>query len=251
MHKISAVIITYNEAQRIRNTLDSLFWCDEIIVLDSCSTDNTVAICNEYPKCKVSTQPFLGYGPQKSFAIDLATNDWILSIDADEVVTPELKIEIQRILSTENILFTGFHVPITHVFLNKVFRFGREYKHYHLRMFNKQFGNFNLDKVHERLDVKGSKAKLKNHMLHYSYVNIHHYFEKFNSYTSISADLMHKKKKKKSRLTVYFKFPFSFFKYYILDLNILNGYAGFVWSLFSALYKVVRSVKYFEIKDLK
>ena len=251
MQKISAVIITFNEAHRIRTTLDSLQWCDEIIVVDSGSTDDTIQICKEYTTCKVYNQPFLGYGPQKKFAVDLATYDWILSIDADEVVVPELKLEIQKLLSQAKISHTGFHVPITHVFLNKVFRFGREYKHYHLRMFNKQFGNFNNGNVHERLEVEGAKAKLKNHVLHYSYTNTHHYFEKFNNYTTIAAENSLKKRKRVNKWSICLKFPFSFFKYYIIDLNILNGYAGFVWSLFSSFYKVVRVIKYHELIEKK
>ena len=248
MTKISAVIITFNEEQRIVNTLESVKWCDEIIVVDSCSTDKTVEICKQYSNCKVFIQPFLGYGSQKKYAIDLASNNWVINIDADEVLTNELSKEIQNILAKDEIVFTGFHVPITHVFLGKIFKFGREYKHYHLRMFNKNFGNFNADKVHERLVVDGIKAKLNEQLLHYSYASIHHYFEKFNEYTTIAAQHMLKRNKKASKFGVFLKFPFSFFKYYFLDLNFMNGYAGFVWSLFSAYYKVVRVVKYLEMK---
>jgi glycosyltransferase involved in cell wall biosynthesis len=249
MLKISAVIITFNEASRIRATLDSLVWCDEIIIVDSGSTDETITICKEYSTCKVFNQPFLGYGPQKKHAVDLATHDWVLSIDADEVVVPELKLEIKQLLATNNITHVGFHIPRSHVFLNKVFMHGREYKHYYLRLFNKKHGNFNNKTVHEGIEVVGTTAKLKNHMLHDSYINTYHYFEKFNSYTTLAAENSLLKKKKISKWSICLKFPFSFFKYYIIDRNFMNGYAGFVWALFSSFYKVVRVVKYYELTN--
>jgi glycosyltransferase involved in cell wall biosynthesis len=108
MHKLSVVLITFNEGARIKQTLESVAWCDEIIIVDSGSTDNTIAICKQFKNCKVFNQPFVGYGEQKKIAVGYSSNDWVLSIDADEIVTTELKDEIQKILQEEKISHSNF-----------------------------------------------------------------------------------------------------------------------------------------------
>jgi glycosyltransferase involved in cell wall biosynthesis len=251
MHKLSTVIITFNEETRLRQTLESVRWCNEIIVVDSCSTDKTLEICKEYDNCKVYVQPFLGYGAQKKFAVEKASFDWILSVDADEVVTDGLRDEIVNVLSLPNIPSAGFNIPITLIFMKKVFKFGCEHKQLHLRLFNKDKGNFNTLKLHESIIVDGIVAKLKNEILHSSYNDIHHYFQKFNLYANIFKDEALVKGKKASKLKTLARFPLEFFKQYILRLNFLNGYPGFVWSLFSAFYVFVKYTSLYEanLKD--
>jgi glycosyltransferase involved in cell wall biosynthesis len=247
MHKLSAVMITFNEELRIKKTLQSLAWCDEIIVVDSGSTDKTIEICKEFKNCKTFNHTFSGYGEQKRVAVEYSSNDWVLSVDGDEVVTMELKTEIQNILNKEHIAYSNFYIPITLVFLGKVFKYGNESKKLHLRLFNKKNGNFNDAKLHEKLDVSGASLKLTGALLHNSYKNIHHYFEKFNSYTDTGAKIMVKNKRKVSRAVIMIKFPFAFFKIYILNLNFLNGYEGYIWSMFSAFYKIAKYAKFDEL----
>jgi len=246
MHKISIVIITYNEESRIRPTLESIKWCDEIVIVDSCSTDKTVDICKEYPNCKVYSQPFLGYGLQKQLAVEKASNDWVLSLDADEVITDALRNEIMTILSEPVIQSSGFNVPITLIFMGKIFRYGSEHKSMHLRFFNKNYGGYDALNLHETVHVKGITPKLKNEVLHCSYVDIHHYWQKMNKYTSLYATEALKRGKRTSRFMSIFRFLFEFFRQYILGLNFLNGYAGFVWSAFSAYYVFVKLAKLYE-----
>lgn len=246
MHKISAVIITYNEESRIQPTLESIKWCDEIMVVDSCSTDRTVSICEKYPNCKVFIQPFLGYGLQKKFAVDKATNNWILSIDADEVLSESLANEIKKIMSEPVIKHSGFFIPITMVFMNKVFKYGAENKCLHLRFFNKNDGNFDTQNLHEVVTLNGSTSKLKNEMLHYSYYDIHHYIQKMNNYTCIYANDAIKKNKIAGQMKSIFRFKFEFIRQYFIKCNFLNGYPGFVWSLLSSYYVFVKLVKLYE-----
>ena len=246
MHKLSIVIITYNEEARIRKTLESIKWCDEIIIVDSGSLDKTVEICKEYSNCKVYHQSFLGYGPQKRFAIEKASYDWVLSIDADEVLTDNLSKEIVSILKTTKIEASGFNVPITMIFMNKVFKYGNENRTMHLRFFNKHTGNFSTQKLHEKLHVSGTVLNLKNEILHYSYTNIFHYFEKFNAYTEIYKNEALKKNKKVGFLKPVLRFPLEFVKLYFIKRNFLNGYPGFVWSVFSAFYVFVKYSKIYE-----
>jgi glycosyltransferase involved in cell wall biosynthesis len=246
MHKVSTVIITLNEEQRIRQTLESVKWSDEIIVVDSGSTDRTLEICKEYSNCKTYSQSFLGFGPQKKFAVDKASHDWILAIDADETVTDALKNEILKVLSFPVIAYTGFFIPITLIFMKKIFNHGAESKQPHLRFFNKQNGNFNTLKLHEGVEIDGSQSKLRNEIIHYSYIDTYHYFQKFNEYSETYKNEASKNGRKMSKLLPICRFPVEFSKQYFVRGNILNGYPGFVWSLYSAFYIFVKYTKLYE-----
>ncbi len=251
MHKLSVVIIAYNEESRISQTLDSVKWCDEIIVIDSCSTDKTVEICGQYSNCKVYVQPFLGFGPQKKLGVEKASNNWILAIDADEVVSDALKDEITQLLSATNIPKSGFYVPITLIFMKKVFEHGSENKQPHLRLFDKTKGNFNMLKLHEGVEIKGEVGKLKNEMLHCSYMDLNHFFQKFNDYAEIYKNEALKNNKKVGKLKPLLRLPLEFIKQYFIRRNFLNGYPGFVWSLFGSFYVFVKYVKIYEANLLK
>ncbi|MEJ2196144.1 MAG: glycosyltransferase family 2 protein [Ignavibacteriaceae bacterium] len=213
--KISCVIITLNEEENIRRSLTAVNWCDEIIVVDSGSTDKTVDICKE-SGCKVYHKDFDGYGEQKRYAVSLAKNDWVLNIDADEVVSNELKTEIEKIFGNEKINYNGFALRRMLIFLGKKFKHGKESKEYYIRLFNKKFGDFSKDN-----------------------------FTKFNSYTTKAATaLIDKGKTGRSPVVIVIGFPVYFFKNYIINRNFLNGVPGFLWALFSSLYPVI---KYFKL----
>ena len=242
MSKISCVIITYNEEENIRRCLEALRWCDEIVIADSGSTDETIKICNEFG-CKIFNKEFNGFGEFKQFAVSKAANNWVLSIDSDEVVTEELKNEIISELGNDNIEPAGFYIPRSLFFLGKRFKFGKESKEYYLRLFNKNFGSFTQDRVHEKVLVEGKTSHLKSPMLHYSYNSLHQYFEKFNKYTTQAAEQLFEKGKKRSLILTIISFPVYFFKNYFLNRNFLNGWQGFLWALFSSWYPVVKYAK--------
>ena len=242
--KISCVIITLNEEENIRRSLTAVNWFDEIIVVDSGSTDKTIDICKELG-CKVYHKNFDGYGEQKRYAVSLAQNDWVLNIDADEVVSDELKTEIEKIFSDENINSNGYALRRKLIFLGKKFNYGKESKEYYIRLFNKNFGNFSKDRVHEKVELNGEAKKLKGVFYHYSYKNIEQYFTKFNSYTTKAATaLFEKGKTGRSPAVIIIGFPIYFLKNYIINRNFLNGIPGFLWALFSSLYPVI---KYFKL----
>ena len=242
--KISCVIITLNEEENIRRSLSAVKWCDEIIVVDSGSTDKTIETCNELG-CKVYHKDFDGYGEQKRYAVSLAQNDWVLNIDADEVVSDELGKEIENILRAERIDHIGFALPRMLIFLGKKFKYGKESKEYYIRLFNKNFSDFSKDKVHEKVELDGEAKKLKGAFYHYSYINIEQYFKKFNSYTTEAATELYKAGNKgRKPLAIVLGFPVYFFKNYFVNRNFLNGIPGFLWALFSSLYPVV---KYFKL----
>lgn len=246
MQRVSAVLITFNEAFNLKRTLPQLSWCDEIIVVDSGSTDNTVQLCKNFG-CKVYHRAFDGYGAQKQYAVSLSRNNWILSLDADEVLSNQLVDEIQEEMKAPKA--TGYLLPMNLVFLGKEFTYGKESNRFFLRLFNKQFGNFNDRKVHEGIDLEGNKLKFKHKILHYSYHNVGQYFKKLQSYSSFGAKLAFEKGKNKSMVTVVTSIPFNFFKYYILHRNLLNGANGLYWSVFNTYYHLVKYLKIRELHD--
>lgn len=246
--KVSAVIITYNEETIITETLSRLWWCDEIIIIDSGSTDNTAIICNDYG-CKVFTRTFKGFGEQKKYGVSKAENDWILCIDSDEILTDGLVDEIKKELSQPEINYAGFSVPRNLVFMNKIFRFGKESRSSVVRLFNKKNGNWDGAVVHERVDLNGKVKELKNKILHYSYNDYSQFISKINLYSSLGAKKLLNKRSKKSKLIVALGIPFNFFKYYFIDCNFLNGYRGFAWAVFNSFYHFVKYLKLTELKE--
>jgi len=248
MKKLSGVIITYNEEFNILRCINSVKGlADEIVVVDSFSTDRTVEICNS-SGCRVIIHKFEGYGQQKQFGVDQADNDWILSLDADEVVTDGLVQEIKTLLEKEIIPHAGYFIPFSFCYL------GRILKHVgggNLRLFDRTKGKFRIVSVHESVDVNGSVGKLKGKVIHYSYRDIAHHLQKLNTYTSQAAHGYTAQGRKFSKAWVFFKFPVSFLTFYFLRLGILNGYPGFMWSFFAAIYGSLKVAKTIEMQEKK
>lgn len=248
---VSAVMITFNSARILPAVLQALQWCAEVVVVDSGSTDQTLAIAQQFG-CRILHRDFDGFGLQKGFAVEQAQNNWVLVVDADEIVTDELRSEIQlRLAEVEagTLGFRGFEVPISLVFLGRLMRHGGEYKMPHLRLFDKRSGNYNNARVHEDVVLNTPVGRLTHHMLHDSYGSLHDYFEKFNRYTTAGARDLQSRGKTGSVTQVIFRFPLTFLKEYLLKRNVLNGYPGFVWSLFSAMYPVVKYAKLRELQS--
>ncbi len=245
MPSVSAVIITFNESTNLRRTVSQLYWCDEIIVIDSFSTDGTDLIARE-ENCKVIQRKFYGFGDQKRFGVSQCKHDWILCLDADEVLSNELVSEIWRELRSPAIK-NALSFPSNLIFRKQRFRFGRESKRQVIKMFNRRFGQVSNDRVHEKIKVDGPVLKLKNPILHYSYRDITQYFAKFDLYTEWCAGNYFIEGKRKSTAMIIVSIPYYFLKYYIIDRNILNGVNGFYWSVLMAYYHFV---KYLKLEDM-
>ena len=242
--RISAVIIAKNEADNLQLSLPRLSWCDEIIVIDDNSTDPTADIAQSFG-AKVYQRTFDGFGTQKRYGVSMAKNDWILNIDADEVLSDELINELKN-LNSDNSCH-AYNIPIRHVFLGKIFMHGKESAYQHLRLFNKNFGNFDEATVHEKVKVSGSVLSLKNVILHHSYKNLSHYFTKFNHYTDTGAKKLKDKGKRRSLIACVLGFPVYFIKHYFIYGNYLNGWQGFVWSYLNAWYHTVKYLKLYAL----
>jgi glycosyltransferase involved in cell wall biosynthesis len=249
--RLSAVIITYNEAANIIRTLDSLSWCEEIVVVDSGSTDDTVTLC-EGRGCRVLYHPFSGFGRQKQFAVAQASHDWILSVDADEVITDELRKEIMAIFASGEIGCLGYYLPRTLVFMGRVFCHGNENRRGFLRLFDRRVGGFNDAPVHEGVEIsQGDIGHLQGMILHFSYRDLEQYFVKFNRYTSLAASHLHTQGKQASRALIVSRFPITFVQTYFLKANFRNGFPGFVWSFLCGIYPVVKYLKLYELGQHK
>jgi glycosyltransferase involved in cell wall biosynthesis len=245
--KVSAVIITFNEEDIIARTLSRLDWCDEIIIVDSGSTDRTENICREFG-CSFYTRSFKGFGEQKSFGVTRARNEWILCLDADELVTRQLVNEIRFELDQPEVNYAAFTVPRNLVFMNRVFSHGRESRARITRLFNKNKAHWDGAVVHEKVSVNGNIKHLKNKLLHYSYKDYNHFINKINLYSTLGAKKLLNRGKSQNKIVTVLAIPFNFFKYFIIHRNFMNGYRGFAWSVFNTVYHFL---KYLKLADLK
>jgi len=244
---LSVVILTFNNTRTIRQVLEAVAgWAEEIVIVDSGSVDNTLTIAQEFG-CRIYHKKFDGFGNQKRYAVEQAKNDWVFVVDSDEVVTPELKNEIDTCLTPDN-AYQGFKVPRVLIFLGKPLKYGRESRLSTLRVFNRKFGNYNTNDVHEDVVLEGKTHTLKHSMLHYSFSDVAEFFAKMNDYSSRSASELYKKGKRVSVLKVVTKFPVSFFVEYFIRLNFLNGYTGIIWAFTQAVYA---NLKYIKLRELQ
>ena len=246
--KTSAVLITYNEEQNLSVTLQKLTWCDEIIVVDSGSTDDTLLVAKQFG-CTIFKRPFDGYGTQKRFAVAQAKNDWVLCIDADELLSDGLVKEIKE--EMKNPTADAYLMPMNLVFMGKEFKYGKESGRHFMRLFNKTKGNFNTNTVHEKIELDGTTKKLKNLIYHYSYTSFLQYFDKFNKYSTYGAQEGFKKGKTRGMMAVIAAVPLNFLKYYLVEKNFLNGISGFNWSVLNAFYHFAKYIKLRELYSVQ
>lgn len=249
MEKISAVIITKDEEKNIRRTLDSIGWVDEIVIVDQFSRDKTPEICRA-GGCRVFQQEMKGFGAQKQFGVDQACHDWILSIDADEVVTEELKKSIQSVLST-NPDESGFYIYRRNNYLGKWIRHCGWYVPI-LRLFRKSRGGFDNRRVHESVRVPGKTGVLKGDLLHYTYKDIFNQLEKMNLYSGIDRGEIEKREIRINRINAFwylFLKPIAVFirKYFLLS-GFREGTHGLVLSCFAAFGVFLNYAKLWELQ---
>jgi glycosyltransferase involved in cell wall biosynthesis len=250
MPKLSVVIITRNEEKNILHCLNSVKGvADEIVVVDSMSADNTPEICRKFG-CNVFSREFDGYGSQKQFAVDKASNDWVFSIDADEVVSEKLQNEINLLFRqgpADDIAHPAYKIPFSLCYMGRILRYGGVGNEFHLRLFNRTAGKFTTVPVHEGIEVKGTWGVLKGKIIHHSYRDISHHLEKINTYTSQAAEGYQRRGKSFSKIWVALKFPTSFISYYFVKRGFLDGHPGFMWSFLAAVSATLKVAKTIEL----
>ena len=224
--KISAAIITKNEERNIGRCLESLGWVDEIVVVDSGSTDRTLEIC-EKRGCKVIKSEWLGFGPTKQLAVDSVSNDWVLSIDADEEVTPELAREIQETLAEEEIR-AGYKIRRPSMYLGKWIRHSGWGKQYKPRLFDRKKGRFTDTVVHETVRIEGEVGRLRHPLKHYTYPDLATVKSKMESYAEWGVQSLEEKGVRPSRLNAYTHSAWTFFRTYVICAGFLDGRIGLI-----------------------
>ncbi|MCC5943290.1 MAG: glycosyltransferase family 2 protein [Bernardetiaceae bacterium] len=232
-NKVSAIITTFNEAHNLREAIQSIEWADEIIVVDSFSTDSTLEIANELAD-KVLQRKYEDPASQKNWAIPQAQYEWIFILDADERVSLALANEIKLILDTETIDCDAFDIPRLNIFMNKTIRYSGWQGDSVIRLFKKSC-RYESKKVHEEIITKGIKVKkLKEKLVHHTYKDIKHHLYKLDKYTSWKAEEHIKKNKRITFFHLYIKPVARFIRQYILKLGILDGKVGLIIAWFSA-----------------
>lgn len=230
--RISAILITLDEATDLPDCLASLAFCDEIVVVDGGSTDGTAAIAEAAGARVVITPDWPGFGPQKQRALDLATGDWILSIDADERVTPELRAEILAAVASG--AADGWRVNRLSSFLGRFMRHGGWHPDRILRLARRDRARFSPDRVHERLLVDGTVADLSAVLLHHSYRSIDEVLEKQRRYAIASAAARRAAGRRGGIGPAFGHALFGFVRLYILKAGFLDGGHGFVAAVAKA-----------------
>lgn len=246
---LSVVIITHNEENNIRECLESVRWADEVIVVDSESGDRTGEICREFGVA-FYTEPWKGFARQKNSAIEKAAQDWILSLDADERVTPELRKEIAAILESDHPK-DGYFIARKNFFLGKWIRRCGWYPDYNLRLFKRGKGRFGIREVHEAIGLEGVSGRLSHPMEHHTYKSLNDYMKRLDRYSTLAAQEMLKENKTYGILQVIFRPLYTFLNMYVLRLGFLEGYYGFVLSVLYAFYTFLKYIKLRELQDTK
>ncbi len=243
---LSVIVITKDEQDNIEDCLESVKWAEEIIIVDSGSTDKTEAICRKFTD-NFYVKDWPGFGIQKQRSLELASHEWVLSIDADERVTPELKSEIiDKITQNSNV--GGYLIPRLSNYLGKDIYHAGWYPDYTLRLVKRKKAYFTRDIVHEKMIVDGRVQKLSNHFIHYPYKDITHHLQKINTYSSLSADKMFSNGSRISWPMVVFKAIFGFIRSYVFRRGFLDGWPGLIVSISTGLSTYL---KYLKLKELR
>ena len=228
---LSVIVITKNEAMHIARCLASVAWADEIIVFDSGSSDETAAICRQFTE-QVFVTDWPGFGPQKQRALDKASHDWVLSIDADEQVSEALKNEIVLAMQQDNI--QGFEIPRLSSYCGRQIKHGGWWPDYVLRLFRRDAGRFSDDVVHERIMVNGNIKRLNQPLLHEAFIDPAEVLHKINSYSSLGAEKLFNAGQQTGLGQAIGKGLWTFFRTYILKAAILDGAEGLMLAISNA-----------------
>lgn len=224
--RISALAITFNEEENIGRYIKSLSFADEIIIVDSYSTDNTVALARQLGATVIEKE-FVNFSEQRNFAIQQASHDWIVFFDLDEIVTPELEQELKKALAQPGDAI-AFFVKRKFHFMGRQIRFGGWQSDRVIRVFNRNYCRYNGNLVHEVISAEGKTAQLKSPVDHFSYKSFDNYNGKLNLYSRLQADTLYAKKKRPNAYHFLFRPFYRFCWQYFYRLGMLDGKEGFI-----------------------
>lgn len=244
---LTVTIITRNEARHVEEVLRSVSWADETLVVDAESTDETVAVARRHAS-RVVTHAWEGYGAQKNHAAELASYDWILSIDADERVTPDLAREIREILQSDPAA-AAFRIPRVTFYLGRWIRSTDWHPDWQIRLYDRRRTQWNTRHVHESLEVRGGLPSLHGELQHFPYRNLSEYLSKIDRYTSLAARQMQDEGRHAGRLDLLTHPPLAFLRNYVLKRGCLDGAPGLIVSLLNSYYVFLKFAKLWELQQ--
>lgn len=238
--KISATIIVKNEETNIHDCLNSLDFVDEIVVVDSGSSDGTESICRACPKVKFFSYPWAGFGKQKNIAAGLAVNDWILNIDADERVTPELRTSI---MNADYDRFAAFRMARENYFGKRWIRRCGWYPDDKIRLYHRKHAAFSEKVVHEGVETSAKVDMLGGNLKHFTYSDIADYVVRMDRYSTLAAEELINKGEKPGIKAMLLRPAWTFIKMYLLKRGFLDGYTGFLLAILYAQYTFLKYAK--------
>lgn len=242
----SVYVICYNEALHIQRLLDSVQDFAEVILVDSGSTDQTLDIAKGYSNVKIHHQPWLGYAAQKDYALQKCTFDWVVNLDADEVLSDDLKRDIAKAISLDDC--DALLCSLVEVFLGKsAHRFSKSADK--IRVFKRKCGRYNLRvSVHESITISGRLKSVKGVIYHYGLTSVETMISKNNVYSSLAARDKFDKSKSSSLAKLVLSFFWAFFRAYFLKRLFLNGRSGFIHSMSIGFYAFLKEAKLYELE---
>jgi glycosyltransferase involved in cell wall biosynthesis len=242
---LSAVLITRNCVGSLAPTLAALAFCDEIVVVDSDSDDGTRELALTHG-ARVMTHEWMGFGPQKRFAVSQASHDWVLCIDSDEVVSDELRAAIERELEAPT--HAAYAFPRCNRFLGRYLRHGEGYPDLSLRLFDRRQANWSDDVVHERVVASGEVGRLSGDLLHHSEESLERYLDKQNRYTSLSVQRMVREGGRVSVGKLVLSPLVRFVKFYLVRRGFLDGIPGLIHIMIGCLTSFLKYAKLIEAR---
>jgi glycosyltransferase involved in cell wall biosynthesis len=245
--KLTVTVITRNEAANIEGALASVQWADEIVVVDSHSVDETVALAERHG-ARVALHEWAGYSAQRNYAAEVASNDWILALDADERVPPKLADEIQRIMR-EGTTLGGYRMPRVSYYLGRWIYGTDWYPDYQLRLYDRRVGRFNGKRVHESVELaQGRPGTLKYGLQHYPYRDISDHVTSIDHYTTLAAEEWYAEGRRTNPLEVAVHPPAAFIRNYLVRGGFLDRMPGFLISILNSYYVFLKVLKLWELQ---
>jgi glycosyltransferase involved in cell wall biosynthesis len=245
--RLSVVLVTRNEEERLRACLESVAWADEIVVVDAESEDKTATIAREFTD-RVVVRPWPGYAAQKNVAIELATADWVLSLDADEVVSEALAADVRRVLMADGPA-DGYAVPRRNIFWGRWVRHGGLSPDLQVRLFRRGRGGFTARAVHESVSVDGRVERLAGHLEHRSYRDLSDFLARADRYATLAAEEAVAQGRRARVVDLVFGPLGRFLVMYVVRRGFLDGWRGFLLASLYAYYVLIRTAKIWERTD--
>jgi len=248
MPALSAVLITLNEERDVGRTVQALSFADEVLVVDSGSTDRTVEMCRALG-ARVLHHPFQGYGAQKRWSVEQAAHDWILHLDADEVISPELGRNIRAMLDAGEPPCAAYRICFPTVFMGRLMRHGPLRAKWKIRLFDRRRAGWSESPVHELVQPRGALGDMQGTALHYTTRDLSDCLQKLDAYTTLAAGELVRNGRRRSMPALVLTMPVQFLRHYLFDRNFLNGIPGLAWSLLDSMGSVMKYLKARELEE--